>query len=352
MESTYEISRAILAEKLYRFENFVRKEDGREGPISFRDSAGYLGREEDYKSRIAEEVRMALSPGSWKEPSKDRKNIVDCAKKAIAKAGNLVNKNQQIDFRNRLDSDPEAARVLYDIYCGPFGDKELFENAVRVFGAKYDTIAFLFFIKDDTRFLPISPGHFDKAFKELKIDHTTSRQCSWDNYQKFIGIMKDIREEMEEVLDVYGSPRLIDAHTFAWIIQGEKFKSWEPDPELCAEIELRAENHCLDRVIGRGGKRSTTSSRYIRSEEVVKKTRARAKGICQYCNQPAPFSDKNGEPYLEVHHIVWLSNGGEDSIDNTVALCPNCHRKMHILDDPSDVEKLKETVRSLTAGTI
>ena len=53
-----------------------------------------------------------------------------------------------------------------------------------------------------------------------------------------------------------------------------------------------------------------------------------------------------------MHHIVWLSNGGEDSTDNTVALCPNCHRKMHILDDPADVEKLKETVRSLTAGAL
>lgn len=24
----------------------------------------------------------------------------------------------------------------------------------------------------------------------------------------------------------------------------------------------------------------------------------------------------------------WLSNDGEDTIDNTIALCPNCHRKM------------------------
>lgn len=34
-----------------------------------------------------------------------------------------------------------------------------FANAVDVFGAKYDTIAFLFFIKVDSRFLPISAGH-------------------------------------------------------------------------------------------------------------------------------------------------------------------------------------------------
>ena len=31
---------------------------------------------------------------------------------------------------------------------------------------------------------------------------------------------------------------------------------------------------------------------------------------------------------------------GEDSIANTVGLCPNCHRKMHIVADQDDVEYL------------
>ena len=56
---------------------------------------------------------------------------------------------------------------------------------------------------------------------------------------------------------------------------------------------------------------------------------------------PAPFKDKNGNPYLENHHVEWLSKGGEDTIDNAVALCPNCHKKMHILDDEEDVKALK-----------
>ena len=39
--------------------------------------------------------------------------------------------------------------------------------------------------------------------------------------------------------------------------------------------------------------------------------------------------------------MIWLSQGGQDSIENTVALCPNCHRKMHIINDQADVAKLK-----------
>ena len=70
-----------------------------------------------------------------------------------------------------------------------------------------------------------------------------------------------------------------------------------------------------------------------------------ADGICQLCNQPSPFENLRGEPFLETHHIVPLAEGGGDSIDNIVALCPNCHRKMHILKSKEDMEKLFVLVR-------
>jgi HNH endonuclease len=28
---------------------------------------------------------------------------------------------------------------------------------------------------------------------------------------------------------------------------------------------------------------------------------------------------------LELHHIVWVKDGGENEVDNLLALCPNCH---------------------------
>lgn len=52
--------------------------------------------------------------------------------------------------------------------------------------------------------------------------------------------------------------------------------------------------------------------------------------------------DKDNNPYLESHHIIWLSKGGDDSIENTVALCPNCHRKMHEIANEEDVKLLHE----------
>lgn len=89
-----------------------------------------------------------------------------------------------------------------------------------------------------------------------------------------------------------------------------------------------------------GQQRSQTTTTYMRDRYVSEYAKQRANGVCQLCNLPAPFIDRDGKPYLESHHIIWLSDGGEDSISNTVALCPNCHRKMHALNLDDDVNKL------------
>lgn len=69
---------------------------------------------------------------------------------------------------------------------------------------------------------------------------------------------------------------------------------------------------------------------YERNPDVIAETLFRANGICERCQKPAPFSRKsNNTPYLEVHHKIPLSKGGDDSIENVIALCPNCHREMH-----------------------
>lgn len=66
---------------------------------------------------------------------------------------------------------------------------------------------------------------------------------------------------------------------------------------------------------------------------IVKKD---ANGYCDLCNKYAPFENKKNLPYLESHHIVFLSEGGDDVVNNCVALCPNCHKKMHVLNLEKD----------------
>jgi 5-methylcytosine-specific restriction protein A len=89
------------------------------------------------------------------------------------------------------------------------------------------------------------------------------------------------------------------------------------------------------------GTRQVSSTTYERNEYVSEFAKRRANGVCQLCDEPAPFNNKQGEPFLESHHIIWLSKGGNDTIENTVALCPNCHRKMHSLNLKLNIKKLK-----------
>jgi len=73
-----------------------------------------------------------------------------------------------------------------------------------------------------------------------------------------------------------------------------------------------------------------TSWAFVRNPDVVAEVLFNANGKCGHCQQPAPFKRRNDDsPYLEVHHRVPLSCGGEDTVENAIALCPNCHREMH-----------------------
>ncbi len=75
---------------------------------------------------------------------------------------------------------------------------------------------------------------------------------------------------------------------------------------------------------------SITSTSFRRNPDVVAEVLLRANGKCEGCLQPAPFARaSDGTPYLEVHHRVRLAAGGEDTVANAIALCPNCHRAAH-----------------------
>ncbi len=68
---------------------------------------------------------------------------------------------------------------------------------------------------------------------------------------------------------------------------------------------------------------------YTRSEVVKQFALKMADGTCQGCSEEAPFLDSAGEPYLEVHHLHSRADGGPDDPNNVLAICPNCHRRVH-----------------------
>ncbi|WP_271401495.1 HNH endonuclease [Salinicoccus roseus] len=93
--------------------------------------------------------------------------------------------------------------------------------------------------------------------------------------------------------------------------------------------------------------RKVSRTWYDRNLYVVKTVKVLAEGVCQLCEKEAPFKDKRGNPYLHVHHIEYLSEGGKDVIENCIALCPNCHAEVHEFDDMEVRNKLKKRARVL-----
>lgn len=100
----------------------------------------------------------------------------------------------------------------------------------------------------------------------------------------------------------------------------------------------------VQQVSGRPVFREVISMQARRNGYISEFAKTRAKGVCQLCEKNAPFCNLENDPYLETHHIQWLSKKGLDSIDNVVALCPNCHRKMHILNLEEDKQYLRKKI--------
>jgi 5-methylcytosine-specific restriction endonuclease McrA len=112
------------------------------------------------------------------------------------------------------------------------------------------------------------------------------------------------------------------------------------------ELRKKAEESAVEEVSKEASTSTTQKPQYTRSPEVKEYVKARADGICEGCGEPAPFTSKTGEPYLHAHHIHELSDGGSDTPDTVVALCPNCHYRVHHGEDGDEYnEELLETVQ-------
>ena len=87
-----------------------------------------------------------------------------------------------------------------------------------------------------------------------------------------------------------------------------------------------------------------------RSAIVAQYALCRSKGHCEGCEQPAPFMRRNGQPYLEIHHIRALADGGADHPLNVAAVCPNCHSRVtHGKDADEHNARISQNIKTVEA---
>ena len=476
-----------LKKKAEEFASFVHDRDKSDGKLDFTDPNSFLF-EEEYKHELFKRSQQILNISSWDESwINSGKIFAKILPVILDNDNNLINNfNNKTNFNDHFRKgnqkyDSRSERAVFDVYKSS-NERQAFEQAINVFGAKFPTIAYLFFLKDETRFLPISPENFERSFRELNIKIILRNKCGWDVYNRFIQIIDCIREQMPLYMELDHEPTLLEAHSFVWIIGRPEFSNWLKGHEYQKvkvkekqrkkqeeeERQLRiAREHSLtladfslaelrriaprlnnivinnslkgaativgfnidslsmdiiykndeedgdaqpttvfltdtskknfyfsqdtvDYILTGENKepatnpvsepaadpiipededeqfeqaailpteqlyviaekhkslnperREVTTKQYRRDPYIAELAKRESNGICRLCGMEAPFVTSEGKPYLETHHIKWLSEGGTDTIENTVAVCPNCHRKLHILNAPEDVEFLK-----------
>lgn len=89
---------------------------------------------------------------------------------------------------------------------------------------------------------------------------------------------------------------------------------------------------------------------FNRKKKVFESVLRRTRKCCELCGKPT--DDKSGAVDLEPFHILPLSEGGEHSIKNVVALCPACLELMLNDPDPKVIKELKRKTRTKIYGSL
>ena len=296
--------------------------------------------ENRYKHNIYDEARIRLSAEQWQESDIGSGKIIDNTIAAIEIKGskdqlgnNLVEWDNRRGENNRLHQPLYDAKksnnqlsvvetCLYNLYNNNDGrNKQSFEDLIAIFGKQYPLIAYLFFIKDKSKFLPIRTTYFDSTFALLDVDFKTTRKCSWENYQQFIELIEQLRillsDRFEEKVE------LLDAHSFAWIISSNVRPS-APKDKKHDQLHTDFENHLPTEA------KATHNIRIGQSEFREKLLRIWSKCAVTGCSE--------AELLIASHIKPWAHCGDDERLDiyNGLLLSPNidsCFDKGYISFD-------------------
>ena len=215
-----------------RFQELVTARSGH--PFeTFQD--GLAASWENYKPLLRDHARALMSADTWDASSIGSGTILQRVIDAIEiqkdsrtnLTNNLVFWRNQFGHANRehrilLDAlqtprqRQEMEQLLFDLYRSETDDAATFDRLAAL-GGRYTLIAYLFFLKDMDRYMPIQPTGFDRAFRMMGLEFSTLRQCSWENYSTYIGFLEALRPLIATEANL-PNVRLVDAHSFIWIL--------------------------------------------------------------------------------------------------------------------------------------
>ena len=222
----------LFERQLKAFRKFVEEHFG--CPFVSFAADRYIQKHEKYKSDIYQAGRDALAFEKWETSAIGSGKIARSVRKAIA-----IPKNNLVRWQARYGKTARPHQPLYEAEKQPedllrierclfalYREKQeerSFAELVAIFGRTYPLIAYLFFLKDCSRYLPIAPTFFDRAFELLGVEFKTSHKCSWENYLVYISLIHELKAMLADCLDPEAT--LLDAHSFAWILAAQMWKA-------------------------------------------------------------------------------------------------------------------------------
>ena len=190
----------------------------------------YTTEQEGYKSEIYKAARDKLAFQAWKESDIGTGDIIASTIESIE-----IQDNNLVQWQSRYGDKKRPHHPLYEANKSSEKVKEIeqclftlyrktdvessFDELIGIFGKKYALIAYLFFIKDHSKYLPIAPSYFDRAFGLLGADFKTSKQCSWENYSQYIHLIGELKQLLSDLLS--SDVSMLDAHSFAWMLSAQ-----------------------------------------------------------------------------------------------------------------------------------
>jgi len=343
------------------FVDFIKQQTG-DNFVNFQTSP-YLDKHENYKYEVSKEAKENLDQKHWKESDIGTGKIQQKVNSAIQTRlhykyqwhdNNLVDWRKKDDFAKRPNS-KSLEQTIFDFFKSKIKDDQAFETFLSL-KISYQFIAYLFFIKDNQRYLPITQERFDQIFTLIGLTNfKTSGQASWDNYSEFININKQVRDFLKTK---DRNATLLDAHSFLYILGSQMKKAnfifsasktnttGQRTSEVAEEIIVETvieqdlfvaeEDDELSFPEGKEIYRLHKSKE--RNRELIKAAKEHhlkndSKLCCQVCE--FSFVDTYGEighGFIEAHHIFPISQLTEQTatkIEDLALVCSNCHRMLH-----------------------
>lgn len=219
---------------------FVRDEWNKQEFKGF--NAGVIIETEKYKYDLRHQCLAILDVQTWSKSIIGKgvlaKKLLECFQ---LKSNNLLGDKRGVGEKalsyykllQAIESDENVdilESVAYDLFVESQDNQFTFERFVDFFGKKYSVLAFLFFLYNDKKYLPISTSNFEHAFRVLDNDSKLQKNCSWDNYNNYINVIKEVKLAIEAVYDE--SINLLDAHSYCWMIgYKNRYVSWLANKE-------------------------------------------------------------------------------------------------------------------------